>query len=96
MLGLTDEDIDNEKKGTTEVDISQLVPFSNHPFKLYEGQRLNDMVESIKEYGVITPLIVRPKENGKYEILSGHNRANSAKIAGLTKAPVVIKKRFNR
>lgn len=92
MLGLTDEDIDNEKKGTTEVDISQLVPFSNHPFKLYEGQRLNDMVESIKEYGVITPLIVRPKENGKYEILSGHNRANSAKIAGLTKAPVVIKK----
>ena len=91
MLGLTDEDIDNEKKGTTEVDISQLVPFSNHPFKLYEGPRLNDMVESIKEYGVITPLIVRPKEDGKYEILSGHNRANSAKIAGLTKVPVVIK-----
>lgn len=49
------------------------------------------MVESIKEYGVITPLIVRPKEYGKYEILSGHNRANSAKIAGLTKVPVVIK-----
>lgn len=84
------EDIDN-KKGTTDVDLSQLVPFKNHPFKLYEGERLNDMVESIKEHGVITPLIVRQLEDDKYEILSGHNRVNSAKIAGLERVPVVIK-----
>ncbi|WP_312908812.1 ParB/RepB/Spo0J family partition protein [Tissierella praeacuta] len=84
------EDIDN-KKGTTEVDLSQLVPFKNHPFKLYEGERLNDMVESIKEHGVITPLIVRQLEDDKYEILSGHNRANAAKRIGLETVPVVIK-----
>lgn len=82
---------DNQKQGTTEVELSQLVPFKNHPFKLYDGERLNDMVESIKEHGVITPLIVRPLEDNKYEILSGHNRANAGKIAGLEKVPVVIK-----
>lgn len=82
--------IEGKNKGTIEVDISQLVPFSNHPFKLYEGERLDDMVDSIKEYGVITPLIVRKIED-KYQILSGHNRANAAKIAGLYKVPVVAK-----
>lgn len=91
MFGLEDKDMDNTRKGTTEVNISQLVPFSNHPFKLYEGDRLEDMVQSIKEFGIITPLIVRPKDNGKYEILSGHNRANAGKIIGIEKVPVVIK-----
>ena len=91
MFGLEDEDMENTRKGTTEVNLSQLVPFSNHPFKLYEGDRLEDMVQSIKEFGIITPLIVRPKDNGKYEILSGHNRANAGKILGIEKVPVVIK-----
>lgn len=87
-----DEDEDhNQKAGVTEIELSKLKPFKNHPFKLYEGDRLNDMVESIKEHGVITPLIVRPLNDGKYEILSGHNRANSAKLAGLETVPVVIK-----
>jgi len=87
-----DEDEDhNQKAGVTEIELSKLKPFRNHPFKLYEGERLNDMVESIKEHGVITPLIVRPLNDGKYEILSGHNRANSAKLAGLETVPVVIK-----
>src|SRR5690554_1274394 len=87
-----DEDEDhNQKAGVTEIELSKLKPFKNHPFKLYEGERLNDMVESIKEHGVITPLIVRPLNDGKYEILSGHNRANSAKLAGLETVPVVIK-----
>lgn len=93
MFGLEDENnnIETEGKRATEVNLSQLVPFLNHPFKLYQGDRLDDMVQSIKEYGVITPLIVRPKEYGKYEILSGHNRANAGKIVGLEKIPVVIK-----
>lgn len=86
-----DEIIKNKNAEPTELNISQLVPFRNHPFKLYEGDRLDDMVESIREYGVILPLIVRPGEDGSYEILSGHNRANSAKIAGLETVPVVIK-----
>ncbi|OZV13476.1 hypothetical protein CIW83_02725 [Tissierella sp. P1] len=94
ILGITDDDLEEnqpKKTGITEIELSKLIPFKNHPFKLYEGERLNDMVDSIKEHGVITPLIVRPLEDNKYEILSGHNRANSAKIAGLEKIPVVIK-----
>lgn len=85
------ETIEELKQFKKELNISELVPFRNHPFKLYDGDRLNDIVASIKEYGIITPLIVRPLESGKYEILSGHNRANAGKIAGLEKAPVVIK-----
>lgn len=92
MFGLEDEEENKENlQGTTEINLSQLVPFSNHPFRLYEGERLDDMVESIKEYGVISPLIVRKIEDNKLEILSGHNRANAAKIAGLNKVPVIIK-----
>ncbi len=79
------------KTGITEIGISKLVPFSNHPFKLYEGDRLNDMVTSIKELGVILPIVIRPKDEVIYEILSGHNRVNAAKIAGLEKVPAVIK-----
>ena len=88
------EDITQEakvKSGITEIEISKLIPFSNHPFKLYEGERLNDMVTSIKELGVILPVVIRPKGEEIYEILSGHNRVNAAKIAGLIKVPVVIK-----
>ncbi|WP_243641186.1 ParB/RepB/Spo0J family partition protein [Xylanivirga thermophila] len=93
LLGIEDDQIKEteDNTGIKEVELSQLVPFKNHPFKLYEGDRLDDMVESIKEHGIILPLIVRPTEHGKYEILSGHNRANAGKIAGLIKAPVVIK-----
>lgn len=76
--------------GTTTLKLADLVPFRNHPFKLYEGERFNDMVESIKNYGVIVPIVVR-KVDDKYEILSGHNRVNAAREAGLTEVPTVIK-----
>jgi ParB family chromosome partitioning protein len=82
-----------ENLGTTQtLDIIDLVPFTNHPFKLYEGARLDDMVRSVKELGVVVPIVVRPIE-GEYthEILSGHNRVNAAKLAGLTEVPAVIK-----
>lgn len=98
MAILLDEDT---KAGETEHDfhitlgINDLVPYADHPFKLYEGERLDDMVRSVREHGVIVPVIVRPHTDdeyaGMYEILSGHNRVNAAKIAGLTKVPVVIK-----
>lgn len=96
ILGLNDDDLEEkqshqEKAGVIEIELSKLIPFKDHPFKLYEGDRLNDMIESIKEHGVITPLIVRPISDNKYEILSGHNRANSAKVLGLEAVPVVIK-----
>ncbi len=73
--------------------ISDLVPFVNHPFKLYEGARLDDLVRSIKELGIIVPIIARPldEDEGTYEILSGHNRVNAAKLAGLSEVPATVK-----
>lgn len=79
-----------EQENQTMIEISRLIPFENHPFKLYEGERFENMVRSIKEFGVIVPVIVRPK-GYDYEILSGHNRVNAAKAAGLLEVPVVIK-----
>ena len=70
--------------------LDQLVPFHNHPFKLYEGQRFNEMVESIKNFGVIVPIVVQ-KKGLKYQILSGHNRVNAAREAGLNEVPTIIK-----
>lgn len=74
----------------TKLRLEDLVAFENHPFKLYEGDRLTDMIDSIKNLGVIVPIVVRKKAN-TYEILSGHNRVNAAKLAGLNDIPVVIK-----
>jgi len=77
----------------TFVPLDALLPFPGHPFKLYEGEKLNELVESIKEIGVVNAIIIRkaPEQSGMYQILSGHNRANAAKIAGLKqiKAEVV-------
>ncbi len=80
-----------ETAGVSEIEIDSLKPFHNHPFRIYEGQRLNDMVESIKEMGVMLPIIALKKSNDEYMILSGHNRVNAAKLAGLSKVPTVIK-----
>ncbi|MCL2189048.1 MAG: ParB/RepB/Spo0J family partition protein [Defluviitaleaceae bacterium] len=78
---------------TESLFIDDLIPYTNHPFKLYTGERLDDMVRSIKELGVIVPVIVRSldADEGTYEILSGHNRVNAAKMAELKKVPVIIK-----
>jgi ParB family chromosome partitioning protein len=76
--------------GYPELEFNRLKPFPNHIFKLYSGKRLDDMVDSIKRLGITTPLIVWNTENDEYVILSGHNRVNAGKIAGLTKAKVVI------
>jgi ParB family chromosome partitioning protein len=78
------------KDGTTSINLEKLVPFTNHPFKLYEGERFDEMVESIKNFGVIVPIVVR-KKGIKFEILSGHNRVNAAKEVGLDEVPAVIK-----
>jgi len=76
--------------------IDELIPYPDHPFKLYEGERLDDMVRSIKELGVLQPIIVRPlPDGGTYEILSGHNRVNAAKIAELKEVPCIIKENLS-
>ena len=73
------------------IELDMLVPYHKHPFKLYTGERLNDMVESIKANGVLVPAVVQPTGNGKYEILVGHNRWNSSKLAGKTTLPCIVK-----
>lgn len=74
------------------ISIDHLVPFSGHKFTLYEGERLDDMVESIRKNGVIVPIIARTIENSdKFEIISGHNRVYASGLAGLEKVPAVIK-----
>ena len=76
--------------GITEMDFAVMEPLPNHKFKLYTGQRLWDMVDSIREFGILEPLIVWVHD-GKNTILSGHNRQNAGSIAGLTKGPVIIR-----
>jgi ParB family chromosome partitioning protein len=85
----------NISNGITNIAINQLVPFKNHPFKLYEGERFTDMVESVKENGVIIPIIVRPLDDGIYEILSGHNRVEAAKSAEFETIPGIIREDLN-
>ncbi|GKX31403.1 hypothetical protein SH1V18_38830 [Vallitalea longa] len=89
----TKTDVLKKGKDVNEViniKLDNLVPFKNHPFKLYEGQRLKDMVDSVSNYGIIVPLVIRKKDKS-YEILSGHNRVKSAKIIGLSEVPAIIK-----
>lgn len=81
----------SSEQGITSIAIDKLVPYRNHRFTLYKGERLEDMIQSIKKNGIITPIIVRTMDNGKYEILSGHNRVYAAGQAGLTSVPAVVK-----
>ena len=71
--------------------LDELVPFKDHPFKVLDDEAMLRTTESIAEYGVLTPLVVRPKEDGKYEIISGHRRAHAAGLAGVTQVPVLIR-----
>ena len=94
-LDLLDDILDTSSpapagSGIMEMALSQLQPFPEHKFKLYNGERLNDMVESIKEFGVLMPVILWHKDDDYY-ILSGHNRVNAAKLAGLQTVPVIVK-----
>lgn len=73
------------------IPISEIDDFPDHPFHLAEGEEMNDMVNSIKEYGVLTPAIARKKEDGRYELVSGHRRKRASELAGLDTLPVIVK-----
>ena len=73
------------------ISISELVPFKDHPFKVINDEAMLRTTESIAQYGVLTPLIARPLEDGGYEIISGHRRAHAAEMAGLTEVPVLVR-----
>ena len=75
----------------TPIAIDRLVPFRNHPFKVIDDEAMLRTTESIAQYGVLTPLIARPKEDGTYEIISGHRRVHAAELAGLSEVPALIR-----
>jgi len=79
-----------QQTAVQQIPCDQLHPYHNHKFELYTGERLDDMVESIRENGVLSPIIVQPDGDG-YEILIGHNRWNASKLAGLLTVPAIIK-----
>lgn len=87
---LSDEPVAAVQNAQTMIPVDKIVPFHNHPFRLYEGERLDDMVESIREYGVLSPVIVQKTEDG-YEMLAGHNRWNAAKIVGIKEISAIVK-----
>lgn len=77
-------------KGVQMLPVDSIKPFHSHPFRLYEGGNLDDMVESVREHGILVPVIVRTAPGG-YEMLAGHNRLNAARLAGLTEIPAIVK-----
>ena len=74
-----------------EIPLDQLVPFKDHPFKVIDDESMMDTVQSIREHGILLPLIVRPMPEGKYEIVSGHRRSHAGKLAGLETVPVIVR-----
>ena len=88
----TDESrAESQLERVRNISISELVPFKDHPFKVVDDEAMLRTTESIAQYGVLTPLIARPLEDGGYEIISGHRRAHAAELAGLTEVPVLVR-----
>ena len=88
----TDESrADAQLERVQKIPISELVPFKDHPFKIVDDEAMLRTTESIAQYGVLTPLIARPLEDGTYEIISGHRRVHAAQAAGLTEVPVIVR-----
>ena len=88
----TDESrADSQLEKVQKIPISELVPFKNHPFRVVDDEAMLRTTESIAQFGVLTPLIARPLEDGGYEIISGHRRAHAAEAAGLMEVPVIVR-----
>ena len=80
---------------TTEIRIDQIYPFDNHPFKVLDDEKMEDLVASVKENGVLVPVLVRPDDEGTYEMISGHRRLHAAQKAGLATIPAIIRQMTN-
>lgn len=91
-LFTSQEQRDYEKaEKVEEIDISKISNFPDHPFKVVNDDKIEDMVKSVKEYGVILPVIVRPKEDGTYEMISGHRRKMACELAGMKQIRCIVK-----
>jgi len=78
------------ENGTEEIDISLIQPFKNHPFKVLDDEKMDELVDSVIKQGIISPVLVRPTGKGTYEMISGHRRMHAAKRAHLTKIPAIV------
>lgn len=86
-----DTQIDKQHERVQEIQISELHPFKDHPFKVIDNEEMKNMVESIIQFGVLSPAIARPDENGGFEIVAGHRRHHAAELAGLKTIPVIVR-----
>ena len=82
---------EEQREQVRQIPIGELFPFKNHPFKVLDDDSMSDTVESVKQYGVLSPLIARPRPKGGYEIISGHRRQHAAQLAGLETLPVIVR-----
>lgn len=82
---------EEQREQVRQIPIGELFPFKNHPFKVLDDDSMSDTVESVKQYGVLSPLIARPRPKGGYEIISGHRRQHAAALAGLETLPVIVR-----
>ena len=82
---------EQQREQVQQIPIDELHPFTNHPFKVLDDEAMTRTVESIAQYGVLSPLIARPRPEGGYEIISGHRRQYAAKLAGLDTLPVIVR-----
>ena len=81
----------NNEESAIDIKLDNIVPFQNHPFKVVDDEKMDELVNSIRMNGVLTPVIVRPIENGQYEMISGHRRMHAAALAGLDAIPTFIR-----
>ena len=80
-----------QREQVQQIPIAELFPFKNHPFRVQDDEEMENAVKSISQYGVLTPLIARPRPEGGYEIISGHRRQHAAQLAGLDALPVIVR-----
>ena len=85
LLGVVNEE------SAMEIEISKILPFKNHPFNVLDDEKMQDLVESVKINGVLTPVLLRMDENEEYEMVSGHRRMHAAQLAGLTTIPAIVR-----
>ena len=85
LLGVVNEE------SAMEIDIASIHPFAGHPFKVVDDDKMQDLVESVRENGVITPVLIRPTAGNQYEMISGHRRMHAAELAGLSTIPAIVR-----
>lgn len=85
LLGVANEEV------ATEIELNQIQSFRNHPFKVWDDEKMQDLVNSIRENGILTPVLVRPIDNNKYEMISGHRRMHAAGLLQMNVIPAIIR-----